>query len=242
MKKLRNYDHELYSTHCAKRIVTYTNSPLDSLLLYDNKEDKNYWIVHVLREWRQDWVWQLLMLYLVTCTSFFGRVFVLFWQSVSVFLPHRWTTSPKCLYASRLEIYSWEQSDIRISISNGVAPNHNIQLRVLQVGGEGFIRVNDRVRRNVLAVSLPQRAQLRPHVAPLVVRVFVTRRHLHHRVDVDVDVRGRVRWVEDLAEGQVKAACWVLGVKKGKTLIKDLTTPLVIFCIYFSSMCYYLKK
>lgn len=87
--------------------------------------------------------------------------------------------------------------------------------------------MDDRVRRDVLlAVRLPQGAQLRPHVAPLVVRVLVARRHLLHRVDVDVDVRGRVRGVEHLTEGQDEAACGVLGrkTKRGRTHIEYLST------------------
>lgn len=81
-----------------------------------------------------------------------------------------------------------------------------------QVGCEGLITEDDCVGGDVLlAVRLPERAQLRPHVAPLVVRVLVAGRHLLHRVDVDIDVRGRVRRVEHLAEGQDEAARRVLG-------------------------------
>lgn len=77
--------------------------------------------------------------------------------------------------------------------------------------------MNDCVRGYVLlAVRLPQRTQLRPHVAPLVVRVLMARRHLLDCVDVHVDVRGWVRRVEDLPEGQDEAACGVLGMKKKK--------------------------
>lgn len=89
--------------------------------------------------------------------------------------------------------------------------------RGLQVRCEGFVSVNDRVWGNVLlAVCLPERAELGPHVAPLVVRVLVARRHLLDCVDVDVDVCGRVRRVEHLAEGQDEAACGVLGTEKEK--------------------------
>ena len=49
------------------------------------------------------------------------------------------------------------------------------------------------------------------HVAPLIVCVLMARWHLLDRVDVDVDVRGRIRRVEHLAEGQNEAACGVLG-------------------------------
>lgn len=84
-----------------------------------------------------------------------------------------------------------------------------------QVRCEGFVGVDDCVGGDVLlAVRLPQCAELRPHVAPLVVDVLVAGRHLLDRVDVDVDVRGGVRRVEDLAEGQNEAACGVLGKKK----------------------------
>lgn len=86
---------------------------------------------------------------------------------------------------------------------------------VLQVRCEGFICVNDCVGRYLLfAVRLPERAQLGPHIAALVVRVFMTRRHLLDRVDVDVNVRCWVRRVENLAEGQDEAARGVLGKKR----------------------------
>lgn len=85
-------------------------------------------------------------------------------------------------------------------------------MRGSQVGGEVFISVDDCVRGNVLlAVRLPERVELGPHVTPLVVRMLVARRHLLDRVYVHVDVRGRVRRVEHLAEGQDEAACGVLG-------------------------------
>lgn len=81
-----------------------------------------------------------------------------------------------------------------------------------QVGCEGLVGGDDRVGGDVLlAVRLPERAQLGAHVAPLVVGVLVAGWHLLHRVDVDVDVRGRVRRVEHLAEGQDEAARRVLG-------------------------------
>lgn len=81
-----------------------------------------------------------------------------------------------------------------------------------QVGGEALVAEDDHVGGDVLlAVRPPERAQLRAHVAPLVVRVLVAGRHLLHRVDVHVDVRGRVRRVEHLAEGQHEAARRVLG-------------------------------
>lgn len=97
-------------------------------------------------------------------------------------------------------------------------------MHVLQVRREGFVSVNDCVRRYVfLAVCLPQRAQLGPHVAALRVRVFVARRHLLDGVDVDVDVRRRVWRVEDLAEGQDKAASGVLGKEKDSTEKKKKT-------------------
>lgn len=84
-----------------------------------------------------------------------------------------------------------------------------------QVRREGFVGVDDGVRRNILlAIRLPEGAQLRAHVAPLVVRVLVARWHLLHRVDVDVDVRGRVGRVKHLAERQDKAARGVLRVIK----------------------------
>lgn len=81
-----------------------------------------------------------------------------------------------------------------------------------QVRREAFISVDDRVRGNVLlAVRLPECAELRAHVTPLIVRVLVARRHLLDRVYVHVDVCGRVRRVEHLAEGQDEAARRVLG-------------------------------
>lgn len=88
-----------------------------------------------------------------------------------------------------------------------------------QVRCEGFVSVDDSVGGDVLlTVRLPQRAQLGPHVPPLVVDVLVAGRHLLDRVDVDIDVRGGVRGVEHLAEGQNKAACGVLeGEKNTKT-------------------------
>lgn len=68
------------------------------------------------------------------------------------------------------------------------------------------------VRRNVLlAVCLPECAELRMHVAPLIVCVLMAWWHLLDRVDVNVDVRGRVRGVEHLAERQDEATCGVLG-------------------------------
>lgn len=102
----------------------------------------------------------------------------------------------------------------------------------LQVRCEALVSVDDCVGRYVLlAVRLPEGAQLRPHVAPLVVRVLVARRHLLDRVDVDIDVRGRVGGVEHLAEGKDEAACGVLGIKKekrGETHIEYLPTPQMI--------------
>lgn len=83
---------------------------------------------------------------------------------------------------------------------------------VSQVGGEALVAEDDHVGGDVLlAVRLPEGAQLRAHVAPLVVRVLVARRHLLHRVDVHVDVRAGVRRVEHLAEGKHEAARRVLG-------------------------------
>lgn len=71
-----------------------------------------------------------------------------------------------------------------------------------QVRHEGFVGVDDRVGGDVLlAVRLPQRTELGPHVLPLVVDMLVAGRHLLDRVDVDIDVRGGVRRVEHLAEG-----------------------------------------
>lgn len=99
-------------------------------------------------------------------------------------------------------------------LSNNSGPERH--LHILQIRCEGFIRVDDRIWRYVLlAVRLPERAKLRTHVAPLVVRVLVARRHLFHRVDVDVDVSGRVRRVEHLTEGEDEAASGVLRMKKG---------------------------
>lgn len=49
------------------------------------------------------------------------------------------------------------------------------------------------------------------HVAPLIVCVLMAWWHLLDRVDVNVDVRGRVRGVEHLAERQDEATCGVLG-------------------------------
>lgn len=49
------------------------------------------------------------------------------------------------------------------------------------------------------------------HVAPLIVCVLMAWWHLLDRVDVNVDVRGRVRAVEHLAERQDEATCGVLG-------------------------------
>lgn len=84
-----------------------------------------------------------------------------------------------------------------------------------QVRCEGFVGVDDCVGGDVLlAVRLPQRAELGLHVPPLVVDVLVAGRHLLDRVDVDIDVRGGVRRVEHLAEGQNEAACGVLEEKE----------------------------
>lgn len=84
-----------------------------------------------------------------------------------------------------------------------------------QVGCEGLVGVDDRVGGDVLlAVRLPQRAELGAHVPPLVVDVLVAGRHLLDRVDVNIDVRGGVRRVEHLTEGQNEAACGVLEIKK----------------------------
>lgn len=66
----------------------------------------------------------------------------------------------------------------------------------------------------LLTVCLPQRAELGPHVPPLVVDMLVAGRHLLDRVDVHIDVSSGVRRVEHLAEGQNKAACGVLEKKK----------------------------
>lgn len=75
--------------------------------------------------------------------------------------------------------------------------------------------MDDRVGGDVLlAVRLPERAELGPHVPPLVVDVLVARRHLLDRVDVHIDVRGGVRRVEHLAEGQNEAARGILQEKK----------------------------
>lgn len=72
----------------------------------------------------------------------------------------------------------------------------------LQVRCKGFISVNDRVWRDVFfAVRLPESAQFRPHVAPLVVCVLVAWWHLLNGVDVDINVRSWVGRVEHLAEG-----------------------------------------
>lgn len=81
-----------------------------------------------------------------------------------------------------------------------------------QVRGEVFISMDDGVRGNVLlAVRLPECIELRAHVAPLIVCMLMARRHLLDCVYVHVDVCGRVRRVEHLAEGQDEAACRVLG-------------------------------
>lgn len=86
-----------------------------------------------------------------------------------------------------------------------------------QVRSEGFVGVDDCVGGDVLlAVRLPQRAELGAHVPPLVVDVLVAGRHLLDRVDVDIDVRGGVRRVEHLTEGQNEAACGVLEKKNNK--------------------------
>lgn len=77
--------------------------------------------------------------------------------------------------------------------------------------------MDDRVGGDVLlAVRLPQRAELRPHVPPLVVDMLVAGRHLLDRVDVHIDVGGGVRRVEHLAEGHNKAARGVLEKKTKK--------------------------
>lgn len=98
-----------------------------------------------------------------------------------------------------------------------------------QVRCEGFVGVDDCVGGDVLlAVRLPQRAELGLHVPPLVVDVLVAGRHLLDRVDVDIDVRGGVRRVEHLAEGQNEAACGVLEKKKEKnnrSSIQQLINP-----------------
>lgn len=89
-----------------------------------------------------------------------------------------------------------------------------------QVRCEGFVSVDNRVRGDILlAVCLPQRAELGPHVPPLVVDMLVAGRHLLDRVDVHIDVSSGVRRVEHLAEGQNKAACGVLEKRKKKLLI-----------------------
>lgn len=93
-----------------------------------------------------------------------------------------------------------------------------------QVGGEALVAQDDHFGGDVLlAVRLPERAKLRAHVAPLVVRVLMAGRHLLHRVDVHVDVRGRVRRVEHLAEGQHEAARGVLrrGKERGRGIFQS---------------------
>lgn len=76
--------------------------------------------------------------------------------------------------------------------------------------------MNDSVGGDViLAGRLPERAELRAHVEALVVRVLMAGWHLLHRVDVHVDVRGRVGRVQHLAEGQDEAACGVLSLEEG---------------------------
>ena len=85
----------------------------------------------------------------------------------------------------------------------------------LQVRCEALVGVDDHVGGDVvLTDGPPQRPQLRAHVAPLVVRVLLARRHLLHGVDVHVDVCGRVWRVQHLSEGQHKATGGVLQVDK----------------------------
>lgn len=61
-----------------------------------------------------------------------------------------------------------------------------------------------------LIVSLPEGTELGPHVATLMIRVFMARRHLLQRVNVHVNVS---RWIgggEDLTVRQHNTPCGVL--------------------------------
>ena len=62
----------------------------------------------------------------------------------------------------------------------------------------------------ILAGGAPQGTELGPLVVALVIRVLMAWRHLLHRVDVHVNVRGGVRCVQHLPVGQDEAACGIL--------------------------------
>lgn len=73
----------------------------------------------------------------------------------------------------------------------------------IQVRSKRFLYADEVVRVDfILAGSLPEGTELGPHVAALMVRVFVARRHLLHRVNVHINVSRWIRGREDLSVRQ----------------------------------------